>query len=72
MDEMRKYIKKRIEHAEKRIKEKEDYNKNPSKYTFHGGKSIGYWEGLAEGYKNTMDKLDEIEGKPKGYWEKDS
>lgn len=58
-----KYLNRRIEHAENRIdliRTKQGDNASQT-HTYHGGWSLGYWEGLCKAYKNTRDLLLESE-----------
>lgn len=62
VEELKAYLKRRIDFAEKRAVEIIEYHgEHPDKnFSYHGGRSKGYWEGLAAGYQNSLDELDEI------------
>ena len=55
-----KYLKDRLKHAEQRAKEiKLRHGDNPGKtHTYHGGWDLGYWEGKVSTYQNLLDKLE--------------
>lgn len=64
ISELEEYVKKRIEHAEKRnrvlvVKHGEEPEKN---YTYYGGQEQGRWAGNIHAYHNVLEKLDEIRG----------
>lgn len=58
-----KYLKRRIERIKKRIDAYNELNGNrdTQSMTFHGGWSVGYWEGRLSAYEDMLDDLDELE-----------
>jgi hypothetical protein len=53
------FLERRIERARERIKMiKKSHGDNPGNtHTYHGGWSLGYWEGVLTGYENAHDLL---------------
>ena len=62
MEDINKYLARRISHVTKRINSiKESYGDHPSQtHTYHGGWDLGYWEGLLSAYENVRDRMDEL------------
>lgn len=56
---MEKYLKRRLQHAEKRVSEiQERQGPDPIvQVNYYGGKELGYWEGLATAYENALDEV---------------
>lgn len=56
---IKQYLQKRIEHANKRAKKiEESHGDNPGEtHTYFGGKSLGYWKGMLEAYQNCLDEI---------------
>lgn len=60
MEELKKFLRKRVEHASKRLTETIDsQGDTPSKtHTFYGGETLGYWKGVKSAYENIIDKIE--------------
>lgn len=59
-DKIVQYLERRIKHCEKRVSEYELLHKGKEdKHTYHGGRVRGYWNGLLDGYINTLTLLKE-------------
>lgn len=60
---MKGFLERRIAHAEKRANEiRERHGDKPSStHNYHGGKSLGYYEGLADAYSNIHSYVEEQE-----------
>ena len=58
---IKQYLQKRIEHANKRVKHiEESHGNNPGEtHTYFAGKSLGYYKGLLEAYQNCLDEINE-------------
>lgn len=54
-------IERRLQHIDKRIEAlKEEHGETPSlTHTYHGGWSLGYWEGKKSGILDFLDELEE-------------
>lgn len=60
MTEVVKFIKRRIEHAKRRIKEtKAKQGTIVENDDYWNGFDLGYWKGIRSGYQNALDKLEE-------------
>ena len=60
MDELKKYIEQRLKHANTRCNDTREYL-NGKSITSHGGRELGYWEGLIHAYLNVLEKIEDIE-----------
>lgn len=62
MEDLATFAEKRIEHCNKRaIACKKAHGENPAQtHTYHGGWSLGYWEGKLSTYEDMLDKISEI------------
>jgi hypothetical protein len=59
-EKQKTYILRRLEHCNKRLKQcEEKYNGKEEKHTFHGGRVMGYWLGLVEGYTLQLEWIEE-------------
>jgi hypothetical protein len=59
-EKQKTYILRRLEHCNKRLKQcEEKYNGKEEKHTFHGGRDLGYWQGLVEGYTLQLEWIEE-------------
>lgn len=63
MEDMKKFLLKRIAYVEARIDaiKKARGNKPDMELTYHAGWGLGYWEGKLSAYTNILDKLEEAQ-----------
>lgn len=61
MENLKEYINGRISHANKRVKQfRDSHGDNPNEtHTYHGGWSLGYWEGLLSAYEKILDEIED-------------
>ena len=64
MDKYKKWLKRRIKHADIRINALEaSHGDNPNQtHNYFGGKTMGYWVGLKNGYQSVIDLIERDEG----------
>jgi hypothetical protein len=58
-ENLKQYLLKRISHANNRFNiTKELHGDNPNeKYTYFGGQTLGYWQGMVTAYQNVLDEV---------------
>lgn len=59
MVELREHLIRKMSHADKRVKsiKRSHGDKAGSTHTYHGGWSLGYWEGKLSTYEDLLDLL---------------
>jgi hypothetical protein len=62
MNELREFVLRRIQHATKRIDQitKQQGENASQTHTYHGGQTLGYWQGKLSAYELIMDEIDGI------------
>lgn len=67
MENLKNHIEARLKHANNRVDAlREEHGDHPdTTHTYHGGWSLGYWQGKLTVYENILDELEALEEETK-------